>query len=144
VSLTLDANVLIYASDAESPYGGRARALLEDVAGGPDLVYLFWPVVMAYLRIATHPRLFAEPLDPREARENIAGLLGRPHIRLASEGNRFWALFRETADTVPVSGNLVPDAHVVALMREHGVRTIWTRDRDFRKFDGIEVVDPFE
>jgi len=111
---------------------------------GPDLLYLFWPVVMAYLRIATHPRLYAEPLDPRQARENIAGLVGRPHIRLASEANRFWALFGEATDTVLVRGDPVPDALVVAPMREHGVRTNWTRDRGFHGFDGIEVVDPFE
>jgi uncharacterized protein len=144
VSLTVDANLLVYASDAESPFSDRARGLLSQVAEGPDLVYLFWPVVMAYLRIATHPRIFSDPLDPRAARENIADLVERPHIRLVSEGARFWGLFREVSDPVPVRGNLVSDAHLVALMREHGVRTIWTRDRDFRKFDGIEAIDPFE
>ncbi len=143
MSVTLDANVLIYASDADSPFHERARGLLADVARGPDLVYLFWPVVMAYLRIVTHPRLFTDPLDPEDARANITSLLARPHIRVVGEGRRFWNVFEHVAGTVPLRGNLVPDAHVVSLMREHGVRTIWTRDRDFRKFDGIEAVDPF-
>jgi predicted nucleic acid-binding protein len=43
----------------------------------------------------------------------------------------------------PVRGNLVPDAHLVALMRQHGVSTIWSHDRDFLKFPGIKVQDPF-
>jgi predicted nucleic acid-binding protein len=28
-------------------------------------------------------------------------------------------------------------------MLENGVKTIWTHDRDYRRFDGIEVHDPF-
>lgn len=40
-------------------------------------------------------------------------------------------------------GNLVTDAHLVTLMRRYGVRTILTRDRDFRRFDGIRALDPF-
>ncbi len=38
----------------------------------------------------------------------------------------------------------MPDAHVVALMHQHGVGTFYSRDRDFRKFDGITAVDPFD
>ena len=40
-------------------------------------------------------------------------------------------------------GNDVPDAAIVALMLTHGVSTIYTRDRGFRRFDGIRIVDPF-
>jgi predicted nucleic acid-binding protein len=43
----------------------------------------------------------------------------------------------------PVRGNLVPDAHVAALLRQHGVRRLCTADRDFRKFDFLEVADAF-
>ncbi|HZJ47494.1 MAG TPA: TA system VapC family ribonuclease toxin [Acidimicrobiia bacterium] len=143
MSRTIDANVLVYASDAESPHYERAQEILGRLAEGPDLVYLFWPVVMAYLRVVTHPGVFVDPLQPSMARENISDLVNRPHIRLVAEGRRFWDLYREVTDAVPVRGNLVHDAHIVALMREHGVRTIWTRDRDFRKFDGIEAIDPF-
>ena len=49
----------------------------------------------------------------------------------------------QAADILIVRGNLVPDAHVVALMRQHGVSTIWSHDRDFVKFPGISVRDPF-
>ncbi|GBE23032.1 MAG TPA: PIN domain-containing protein [Actinobacteria bacterium] len=144
MSLTVDTNLLVYASDTESPLHGRARGLLADLAKGPDLVYVFWPVVMGYLRITTHPAVFVNPLEPAAARDNIADLIDRPHVRMPGEGRRFWDLYRDVTDRIPVRGNLVFDAHLVALMREHGVRTIWTRDRDFRKFDGIEAVDPFE
>jgi predicted nucleic acid-binding protein len=41
-----------------------------------------------------------------------------------------------------VHGNLVHDAHIAAVLAEHGVRRIYTRDQDFRRFPGLEVVDP--
>lgn len=139
---TIDANVLLYASDAASPFNAPNRELLERLVAGPDLLYVFWPVVVAYLRIATHPGIFDAPLDPVTARANIEDVLTRPHVRSPGEQPQFWPVFRETLATDIVRGNLVSDAHLVALMRQHGVETIWTSDRDFRRFDGIRPLDP--
>jgi len=144
VSYTVDATVLLYASDESSPVHARARQLVGRLADGPEIAYLFWPTVMAYLRIATHPAVFARPLSIVEAVGNVEQLLARPHVRTTGEGEAFWRSFRDVADDALPSGNLVPDAHLVTLMAENDVRTIWTRDRDFRRFPRIEVRDPFE
>jgi toxin-antitoxin system PIN domain toxin len=143
VSVTVDANVLLYASDESSAYSPAAADLLRDLAAGPEIVYLFWPVAMSYMRIATHHAIFRRPLTAEEARSNVDALVRLPHVRTPGEGERFWELFRGSAGGAGVRGNLVPDAHVVALMLEHDVGAIWTHDRDFRRFDGIEVRDPF-
>jgi uncharacterized protein len=143
VSSTIDANILLYASDAASDCHDQAVGFLRAWAGGPDLVYLFWPVVMAYLRIATHPHIFANPLAPKDARSNVSSLLSLAWVRTGSEDESFWQTFQSASDDVVVRGNLVPDAHLVALARQHGVTEIWTRDRDFRKFEGIRIRDPF-
>lgn len=143
MSVTVDANVLVYASDTASPRHDAARGLLERLAEGPALVHLFWPVVMAYLRIATHPSIFERPLTPEAARANVAGLLRRAHVRTPGEGDGFWRVFEDTVGDDVIRGNLVTDAHVVALMRQHGVGTIWTADRDFRRFPDIAVRDPY-
>jgi predicted nucleic acid-binding protein len=74
---------------------------------------------------------------------NAEALLERPHIRVQGEADGFWELYRSTSDP-DVRGNLVPDAHLATLMRQHGVAVIYTRDRDFRRFDGIDVRDPFD
>jgi uncharacterized protein len=143
MSVTLDANVLLYASDTSSERHDRARGLIDELAGGPEITYLFWPTVMAYLRIVTHPAVFEHPLPASEAMDNIEALLSRPHVRAPGEQEAFWARYRTVAADAMPSGNLVPDAHLVALMLENEVRTIWTHDRDFRRFRGIEVRDPF-
>lgn len=144
MSFTFDANVLLYASDESSGYHSRARAFLDDVASSDDLVYLFWPTVMAYLRISTHPAIFEKPLRPPEATANIERLLAYAHVQTTGEHDRFWPSYLRVAGEADARGNLVPDAHLVALMVENGVRTIWTHDRDYRRFPGIETLDPFD
>ena len=73
----------------------------------------------------------------------IEQLLARAHVRSSGEGEAFWRSFREVADDALPTGNIVPDAHLAALMLENEVRTILTRDRDFRRFPRLEVRDPF-
>lgn len=143
MTATVDTNVLVLAVHASHPRQDRARALLEWVAAGPAVVHLFWPTLMGFLRIVTHPSIFADPLSPDAAIAAVDRLVGRPHVRVGGELDGFWASYRRVADDVPTRGNLVPDAHLVALMHEHGVTTIWSNDRDLRKFGGINVKDPF-
>lgn len=144
MSFTFDANVLLYASDETSAYHPRARDFLDQVASSDDLAYLFWPTALAYLRIATHPAIFDKPLPPADAVANVERLLALTQVQTVGEQDRFWASYRRVADEADARGNLVPDAHLVALMVENGVRTIWTHDRDYRRFSGIEARDPFD
>ncbi len=142
MSVTVDANVLVYASNEADPVHEPARALVERLAAGPEIVYLFWPTVMGYLRIVTHPSVLPRPLGPRDAIANVGALIAAPHVRTPGEGEGFWDLYLATRNDAD-RGNVVPDGHLAALMRQHGVGTIYTRDRDFRRFDGIAVEDPF-
>jgi hypothetical protein len=143
MSYSCDVNVLLYASDATSPAHDAARRFMDVAAAGGDLLCLGWPTVMSYLRIATHPRIFAAPLTPTQAFANVEALAALPHVRLLSEQEGFLEVYRTVSGDFPVRGNLVPDAHIAALLRQHGVRTLYTRDADFRKFPFLDVRDPF-
>jgi toxin-antitoxin system PIN domain toxin len=141
VSATVDANVLVYASNEADPAHRACRSLVERLAAGPELVYLFWPTLMAYLRIVTHARILPQPLAPSDAMANVSGLLALPHVRAPGEGDGFWKLYQVTAGNHP-RGNDIPDTHLATLMRQHGASIVYTRDRGFRRFNGIEVRDP--
>lgn len=143
MSYALDANILLLAADEYSPLHAQAVEIVSRAAQGPEIVYIFWPTVMAFLRIATHPAVFRRPLSAATAVGNVEALISRPHIRTPGEHDRFWAKFREVAADVAPWGNLVTDAHLAALMLENGVRTIWTHGRDFRLFPQLEIRDPF-
>ena len=142
MSYSVDANILLYASDRSSPWHARASEFLAGCVVRPELFCLAWPALMAYLRVATHPGIFSSPLSPAEAEANVDSLLGLPRVRVLGEGDGFWPAFRALTDA-PVRGNLVPDAHLAALLLEHGVERLYTRDRDFLKFPTLKVEDPF-
>lgn len=144
MSFAVDTNVLVHASDTGSPFHERAREFLEECAAGPELFCLAWPTLMGYLCTVTHPRIFADPLSPGTAVANVESLLSLPHVRALSEGDRFWECYGEVTRDVVVRGNLTPDAHLVALLLEHGVQRLCSNDSDFRKFAMIRVSDPFE
>jgi toxin-antitoxin system PIN domain toxin len=142
VSYAIDSNILLYASDEASDLCERAKTFLRECSARSEPFCLCWPVAMAYLRIATHPRIFTSPLTPSTAMGNIEALISLPHCRLISEGSRFWSCYQSIASKIVVRANLVPDAHVAALLIEHDIPTIYTRDKDFAKFDGITPLDP--
>jgi hypothetical protein len=143
VSYSVDVNVLLYASDTSSPRHAAALDFLEQRGSDPDLFGIAWATIMAFLRISTHPRIFASPLSPGDALGNVQSLVSLPRVRVLSEEEGFLDTYRDVTVHFPVRGNLVPDAHLAALLRQHGVRRLYTVDRDFRKFDFLEVVDPF-
>jgi hypothetical protein len=143
MSYSVDVNVLLYASDEGSPWQAAARGFLDAVPRRPELLCLAWPTVMSYLRLATHPSVFTAPLAPGEATTNVDRLLQLPRVRLLAEDDRFWETYLRLTGDQPVRGNLVPDAHLAVLLHAHGVRTLYSRDRDFLKFPFLEVRDPF-
>ena len=144
MSFALDTNLLLYASDGRSPFYQRASSFLDSCLRGNEVFCLGWPTVMSYLRISTHPAIFEHPLTPDEAMNNVDALLEQPHARFLSEEEGFWNIYRQLASETPMRGNLVPDAHLAALLKLHGVRVLYTNDRDFRKFSFLELRNPVD
>lgn len=142
MSFALDVNLLLYASDTGSPHHRRAGAFLEKCVRQEELFCMAWPTLMSYLRIATHPAVFVHPLTPEEATANIESLIRLPHARFLAEEEGFWEIYRALTRQTPIRGNLVPDAHLAAILRQHGVKTLYTHDRDFLKFPFLDVRDP--
>lgn len=144
MSYSIDANILLYASDNSSPFCSRAKKFLASRADDSDLLCLTWPTLMAYLRITTHPAIFAAPLTPADAWQNIGSLLNLPRCRVITEEDSFPLDYAAVTQGIIVRGNLVPDAHVATILRQHGVSRIYTADTDFLKFRFLVVINPLE
>jgi len=142
MSYSLDANLLLYASDEASPRFDSARGFLDERRWDPDVLCLAWPTLMAYLRIATHAGIFGAPLTPQAALANIEALLALPRTIVVTERDGFLSAYRSVTGGVPVRGNLVPDAHLATILQQNGVRRLYTCDRDFLRFTFLEVRDP--
>ncbi len=142
MSYSFDANILLYASDESSEFYGRARVFLNDRKEDSDILCLTWRVLMAFQRIATHPSIFSNPMSAETAWGNVQQLLKLPRARVIQETASFALDYAEVSKSAGIYGNLVPDAHIATILRQHGVRRFYTADTDFKKFDFLEVVNP--
>jgi toxin-antitoxin system PIN domain toxin len=137
-----DANLLLYAQDTLSKHHQAARRWWDDVLSGSDLVFLSWPVINAFIRIATNPRLHDRPLTTEESIEIVESWIAQPCVRIASPTENHWRLFQEQLKNSGATGNLISDAHLAALAIEHGC-TLYSSDQDFAKFPGLHWKNPF-
>ena len=142
MSYSFDANILLYASDESSEFYGRAQVFLNDRKEDSDILCLTWPVLMAFQRIATHPSIFSNPMSSETAWGNVQQLLKLPRARVIQETASFALDYAEVSKSAGIYGNLVPDAHIATILRQHGVRRFYTADTDFKKFGFLEVVNP--
>ena len=142
MSYSFDANILLYASDESSEFYARAKVFLNDRQADSDILCLTWPVLMAFQRIATHPSIFSNPMSAETAWGNVQQLLKLPRARVIQETASFALDYAEVSKSAGIYGNLVPDAHIATILRQHGVRRFYTADTDFKKFGFLEVVNP--
>jgi hypothetical protein len=143
VSFAVDVNILVHAVHPRSARFEAARAFLEAKAVGPELFCLAWITALSYLRLVTHAGVLGVPLAPASALNGLRSLIGQPHVRMLSEREGFLDAYERVTAGQVVRGKLVPDAHLAAILFQHGVRTLYTADRDFRRFDFLDVRDPY-
>jgi uncharacterized protein len=137
----LDANILLYAYDASSDHHGTCRKWLEAALNDDEPVGLAWQTSFAFIRIATNPRAVRSPITTEDACGIIGTLLERPTVLVVEPGEQFWSTFQRIAHAARISGPRVTDAVLAAMAFEQGA-TLCSTDRDFRRFEGLVVVDP--
>lgn len=137
----VDANVLLYAVNADDPTHVPARRWLESALGSTESVAFSWVVILAFLRIATSSRVFNTPLTAPEATAYVEDWLRQPAAVVISPTSRHLAILGGLLAQTGGAGNLITDAHLAALAVEHGAR-IASFDRDFLRFPGIRLTIP--
>lgn len=139
----VDTNLLLYAVNPDSADHLQAREQLERWRQDNRPWFLTWGIVYEFLRVSTHPKVFANPLDLVRAREWIAILLASRSAGLLVPTERHMAVLDDVVARHPrLRGNIVHDLHTATLMREHGVAEIRTADTDFHQFPFLTVVNP--
>ncbi len=141
--IALDTNVMVYARREELPQHLAARTLLTQLAEGTEPWALVWPCIYEFVRVVTHPRIFAPPSELEVVLADLDALFAAPSLHLIGEGPRHAAHFRRMVEAGSARGNLAQDAHIAALVVEHGVGELLTADRDFARFPGVRTRDPF-
>jgi len=139
--ILIDTNLWLYASLRESPQHDAAKIWLEATFNGDEPIALAWNVVLAVLRISTQSRLMLQPLRPAQALELVEGWLQHPLVELVQPGPAHWEVLRLLIEQAGTAGNLSNDAHLAALAIEHNC-TLCSADNDFRRFPGLQLINP--
>jgi toxin-antitoxin system PIN domain toxin len=141
--IALDTNILVHAHRRGTEHHEPALALLAGLAEGHVPYALFWPSLYEFLRVVTHHRVFDPPSTRVAALEAIRDFLAPPVVQVLSETARHPSLLERVLQGSRVAGNLIHDAHLVALAIEHGVHEILTLDGDFARFPQVASRNPF-
>ncbi len=139
----VDTNVLLAAANEDDLAHSACRDLLERSRNQAGAWYATWGILYEFTRVATHPRVLPHPWSFGGAWRFVEALLACPGFGILVETPRHHAVAAEVIDEVPLlAGNIIHDAHTAILMREHGIRRVYTRDTDFFRFPFLEPVDP--
>jgi uncharacterized protein len=139
--IVVDANLLIYSYDTESPHHKKSRAWLEELLSGGVLVGLTWQTVCAFLRVVTNRKLPGARFTVEQATHIVEGWLGQSSVRIITPTEDHWSILKRMLVDGQASGALVSDAEVAALTVEYGA-VLHTADRDFARFPGLRWENP--
>ena len=139
--MLVDANLLLFATDRESPFHDRALPWLTEQLNGDRRVGFPWPSLTAFVRIATDPRGFVSVLTPAQAWSQVDAWLARRVAWVPGPGPQHAAVLGQLLVRHHVSGALVTDAHLAAIAIEHGL-TVCSADTDFARFSEVRWHNP--
>lgn len=139
--ILVDANILLYAEDSLSEHHESARSWWDAQLSASAPVCLCWPVVTAFIRIATNTRLHQRPLTLREAVDRVQSWFNQPCVRMIQPTEQHWDIFQRMLHDGNATANLVSDAHLAALAVEYNCELCST-DSDFARFPRLNWRNP--
>ncbi|MGF1450375.1 MAG: TA system VapC family ribonuclease toxin [Opitutales bacterium] len=143
MSGVIDTNILLYAANENAAEFAAARRFLEGACGASERYYLAEGICYEFLRVSTHPKVFPRPLTAVQALNFVETLFQAESIDWLVAGDGHLICLRHVLERLHhPAGNLFFDLRTAALMRESGVRRIYTADTDFLQMADLEVVNP--
>lgn len=140
--IALDTNVLVYAHRRDLPLHETAAAVVARALTGNEPVALCWPVVHEFLAVVTSNRVFVKPTPPSRAFDQVHDWFASPVARSLGESSRHLETVAGLALASRSHGPVIHDARIAAICIDHGVRELWTADRDFSRFPQVPIRNP--
>ncbi len=140
--IAVDTNILVYAHRSDSEFNEAAYACMSALVQGRAQWAIAWPCVCEFYAIVTHPRIYDPPSTAAQALDQIDAWLESPSAVLLAEPEDHWPRLRQLILDGRIVGPRVHDARIAALCTAHGVRELWTVDRDFARFPELATKNP--
>jgi toxin-antitoxin system PIN domain toxin len=139
--ILVDANLLLYAKVRDFPQHELAKAWLDERLNDVTGVGLPWQSLLAFVRLASNPRIFQRPLPASEAWVQVEEWLACRNVWVPEPTERHGEFLRSLLGAVGNRSNLIPDAHLAALTMEYGL-ILCSSDADFSRFEGLRWRNP--
>jgi uncharacterized protein len=140
--IAVDTNLLIYSHRPESLFHDVAKELIDSLRNSQEFWAIPWPCVHEFLSIVTHPKVYKTPATLAEAFASVDAWLAGGNLNLLGESDGYFEKLRHIAKTAHLKGPRIHDARIAALCLHHGVRELWTADRDFSSFPQLKTRNP--
>ena len=141
--ILVDANLLLHAHNRSAPEHAAARAWFEQALSGPDRIGVPWPSILAFVRLASNPVVFRQPITPAAAWQVVRQWLRQENVWIPTPGTTNGEIFESLLADAQVTSRMVPDAHLAALAIEHGL-TLCSTDGDFARFASLRWNNPLQ
>jgi uncharacterized protein len=140
--IAVDTNILVYAHREDSVFHRAAAAAVAGLAEGRGAWAIPWACLHEFLAIVTHPRIYAPPTPIAAAVDQVDAWLESPSLEVVGENLAHWDALKSAVLSGKIAGPLIHDARIAAICTAHGVRELWTADRDFSRFRGLSIRNP--
>jgi uncharacterized protein len=140
--IAVDTNILVYAHREDAPFHQISVQRVTALAEGGTAWAIPWPCIHEFLAIITHPRIYDPPTPLPLALDQVDAWLESPALMLLAESEQHWSELRSLVETGRMTGARIHDARIAALCRQHGIRELWSADRDFSRFSDLPLVNP--
>jgi toxin-antitoxin system PIN domain toxin len=140
--IAIDTNLLVYAHRSDNEFHAEAATLLIQLATGSQRWGVPWPCVHEFIAVVTHPRIYKTPSSLAIAFDAIRALQDCPTQEFLGESDGYLEQLAAVATPARVQGGAIHDARIAAICRYHGVRELWSADRDFSRFGQLKVRNP--
>ena len=138
----VDTNILIYSHREESPWHPQAKAQIETLRDNAAPWAIPWPCIHEFIAIVTNPRIFGAPTPLGTAFEAVRAWQAAGNLHVIAESPGYLEKLEQLARAANLAGARIHDARIAALCLHHGVRELWTADRDFSLFPQLNARNP--
>jgi uncharacterized protein len=140
--IALDTNLLVYAHRPDAQFHQQAHKLVTELAAGTEHWAVPWPCAHEFIAIVTHPRIYKKPTPLWLALQALRALEALPTLEFIGEGDSYLDALETVATPARIQGGAIHDARIGAICRYHGVRELWSADRDFSRFGELTFRNP--
>ncbi|MBI3817377.1 MAG: PIN domain-containing protein [Planctomycetes bacterium] len=140
--IAIDTNIIVYSHRAESPRHEQALATLRSLVEGSSPWAIPWPCVHEFLSVVSNPKVFKKPTPARDALAHLRSMEISTQLHWISEGPGYFDTLKELVISPAIHGGRIHDVRIAALCIHHGVRELWTADRDFTHFPRLKIWNP--